>query len=788
MGEAFRLVLALSLSGSVLILALFALRPLLRDRLPRSWQYYLWIIVLLRLVIPFTPSLGLHVPDGLLRFMDGAEAQRPVISAAPVAKPTGTAVPASVDPAEPAGQSGGAVTANKPAVPAETVPAETARAVSLQEALGWCWLTGAALLLLIKAVRYTALTRKLRVDARPVTDGKVLRLLHMTAGSIGLTPIPALYITEGIGSPLLLGLLRPVVLLPEAVIENGSALTYILRHELTHARRRDILYKWCVELVLCVHWFNPLAHLMARQIARACELSCDEAVAYRLDADGRLAYGTAVLNAAEHAALCGRLLSAGLRGDKTNLKERLGTILKTGPKSKRATLVAIALALCLLTGGVLLGACASGGTGTAASPSSTPNNTPSPDASAQQEDTAEVRTLVDSFGKVLKNVSLMAPSDDLNKSIDDNYAAYVSPELLEAWKADPMSAPGRLTSSPWPDSIMNIGAIRNEDGSYTVSGAISNMSSPEVRDGNNYGFGFVQNVTVTVTKSGGSWLISGWSAEEPSLLYTNIDYGFAFKLPYDWLDYTVVTQEWQGAYDDGSAKPGISGPQLLLRSPKWTKDNPTQDIPIMVFTLRQWNDVISEALSVSAAPVPPTELGRNSFYVFALPARYNFAYLPGYEDVEKIISSAPMILIPGGSVKPSEEAAPAGGDPAPSAVAEPSPTAAPSEASVPSAVAYITAPPEAASPVPSSAPVVSDILSITYNGKRMEDVTMTVGDAVTFTYSTTSLSTDDVPIWSTDDSSVAAVSGGVVTAMGKGTTTLTLKLGDSTAKCIIRVR
>ena len=62
----------------------------------------------------------------------------------------------------------------------------------------------------------------------------------------------------------------------------------------------------------------------------------------------------------------------------------------------------------------------------------------------------------------------------------------------------------------------------------------------------------------------------------------------------------------------------------------------------MVFTLAQWGLVQAEKLSVGAAPIPPTELGRNSTYVFALPARYNYAFPTGYEEVEQILQGHPL--------------------------------------------------------------------------------------------------------------------------------------------------
>jgi hypothetical protein len=81
---------------------------------------------------------------------------------------------------------------------------------------------------------------------------------------------------------------------------------------------------------------------------------------------------------------------------------------------------------------------------------------------------------------------------------------------------------------------------------------------------------------------------------------------------------------------------------ILIRHPEWKENQVRQDIPIMIFTLSQWESVEQETLSVSAAPIPPSELGRNSSYVFALPARYNFAYPEGAQEVEDIIAGNPL--------------------------------------------------------------------------------------------------------------------------------------------------
>ena len=133
------------------------------------------------------------------------------------------------------------------------------------------------------------------------------------------------------------------------------------------------------------------------------------------------------------------------------------------------------------------------------------------------------------------------------------------------------------------------------------------------------------------------------TAQTNSIIYKNTNYGFSFTLPLSWKDYTIVTDKWQGEYVAGSKKDtSITGPLIYIRHPKWTSADPRQDIPIMIFTLSQWASIQNEDLAVGAAPIGPTELGRNSKYVFALPARYNYAFPTGYEEVEEIMNSNPL--------------------------------------------------------------------------------------------------------------------------------------------------
>jgi hypothetical protein len=130
----------------------------------------------------------------------------------------------------------------------------------------------------------------------------------------------------------------------------------------------------------------------------------------------------------------------------------------------------------------------------------------------------------------------------------------------------------------------------------------------------------------------------------PTIEYRNKQYGFCFALPESWKGYSIVMDEWSGFNNSGPQGYQVveHGPLISIRHPLWTKENPRQDIPIMVFTRAQWDSLEKDDFHIGAAPIGPSELGRNRTYVFALPARYNFAFPTGFEEVDQIIQSKPL--------------------------------------------------------------------------------------------------------------------------------------------------
>lgn len=265
------------------------------------------------------------------------------------------------------------------------------------------------------------------------------------------------------------------------------------------------------------------------------------------------------------------------------------------------------------------------------------------DLETQNNDETTVNSVVENFGTKLRLVSLLGPEDLLEKSMQENYGEFVSPTLLEQWLKDSISAPGRLTSSPWPDRIEILSTEKVTEEAYEVKGEIIEITSLENKE-----IAAKRSITLVVEKIDGKWLINNANIGEyegtSSGILKNTQYGFTFPLPESWKDYKVITQEWEGLSlaDSNQGEVIETGPMISIRHPLWTAEVRRQDIPIMIFTLDQWKSLEEEDFHIGAAPMGPKELARNSKYVFALPARYNYAFPTGYEEVEKILEGNPL--------------------------------------------------------------------------------------------------------------------------------------------------
>ena len=287
----------LTLGGGAAILLLLLLARLTGRRYGARWRCWIWLLLALRLAVPVpllpnrpaqAAPIQLTAPrDPVIYHYAPPDSAGAAASGQP---PTATA------PVQPV---------STPAVPAVTAPApggasrpEAAEfSLTLGQVLFALWLAGGLGVLGWNGLSHLRFRRWLARWGRPVESPELLRAYNALGDALGLNRRPKLTVCPGLGAPMLAGLLRPVLLLPEGRA-SGRMLHYALLHELTHYRRRDIWLKALMLWVCAVHWFNPLVWLMARAVERDTELACDEGAAGRLPAGERAEYGRAILEAA----------------------------------------------------------------------------------------------------------------------------------------------------------------------------------------------------------------------------------------------------------------------------------------------------------------------------------------------------------------------------------------------------------------------------------------------------------------------------------------------------------
>lgn len=148
-------------------------------------------------------------------------------------------------------------------------------------------------------------------------------------------------------SPTLVGFFRPTILLPSEQVPDSDA-RFILAHELTHFRRKDLWKKLLFLMVRCIHWFNPIVYLLNRDFSRWLETSCDEYVVSSLDHDQRKEYGRLLINYAPASRYAGPKLYVSFASCRYKLKRRISIMLNSNKKSR--SLLGLVLALTLVVG------------------------------------------------------------------------------------------------------------------------------------------------------------------------------------------------------------------------------------------------------------------------------------------------------------------------------------------------------------------------------------------------------------------------------------------------------
>ncbi|MBQ2448515.1 MAG: M56 family metallopeptidase, partial [Peptococcaceae bacterium] len=344
-------ILQISISTAAVIGFLLLLVPIWQQRYSARWRKVIWLVIGIRLLVPFSLELS----------------EAPVVMDVNLEEQTGFIIPAQEAAHTETSYDTTAVTENQavtvkpevqnyeettmePTVPV-MVQKQEQEQVSYGTILFAVWILGFAVFVLWHCVQYAMFCRKVFATAMLLEDDGWL--LKNDGEDMKVHRLPDIFISAEVQSPMLVGFIKPAILIPERIYEEQELLL-ILRHELMHYKHHDLWYKLILLVANAVHWFNPLVYLMLRQAGRDVEQVCDGNVVIGKDMAYRKAYSLTILNTMTSQK--GVALSTCLSKDAQNVKKRFAGILQPKQYKRGAAvflgivLLAVAASGCLQIG------------------------------------------------------------------------------------------------------------------------------------------------------------------------------------------------------------------------------------------------------------------------------------------------------------------------------------------------------------------------------------------------------------------------------------------------------
>lgn len=312
----------LSVTGSVGYILLKLLVAVSGNRLSQSWRYHGIVAVSLLFVLPVY-KLWEFIPVPY-------SVSPPVISFG-----------GGVEPAFLPGSPAGVDMLTPQPLPTSGIDWGT---VLERAAVLWLWVAVSLVLWNVwRLLRY----RRLIEQAGNKVNSRLQQIAVEEARLAGIGGEVRLLASPLAQSPMLVGFFRPTILLPLEHLPDSDA-RFILAHELTHFRRKDLWKKLLFLMVRCAHWFNPIVYLLNRDFSRWLETSCDEYVVSSLDRDQRKEYGRLLIDYAPASRYAGPKLYVSFASCRYKLKRRISIMLNSNKKTR--SLLGLVLAIALVVG------------------------------------------------------------------------------------------------------------------------------------------------------------------------------------------------------------------------------------------------------------------------------------------------------------------------------------------------------------------------------------------------------------------------------------------------------
>ncbi|MEI3895132.1 MULTISPECIES: M56 family metallopeptidase [Bacillus] len=318
-----------SLMASILVGFILCIKILLRNKLTPRWQYMLWIVLMIRLLLPWSPDSSYSIYS-LLSYRSSVSEVIPKNESM-----------MNIESDHTVELESNAETVTKNSKPEVNVSAKQQTTLSLYKIALYVWLVGVIVLAAITFITNRRLYSYIKKQP-DITDEQIVTVFNRCKQSMKMKKEVSLRLAGKIASPTVFSFFRPKVLLSKKHMKvlNEQQLQYVFYHELAHIKRNDVAVNWVMYSLILLNWFNPILWYAYFCMREDQELACDAYALTFIDKEEQLAYGHTIITLLEHYSYQAPSL-ANLSRNKRTLKRRIVMIKKFQKKSYCLSLLGI---------------------------------------------------------------------------------------------------------------------------------------------------------------------------------------------------------------------------------------------------------------------------------------------------------------------------------------------------------------------------------------------------------------------------------------------------------------
>ncbi|MGW6146424.1 M56 family metallopeptidase [Bacillus mycoides] len=322
-----------SLMASILVGFILCIKVLFRNKLTPRWQYMLWIVLMIRLLLPWSPDSSYSIYS-LLSYSSS------VSEVIPKNMPSTESI-VNIETNHTVELESNSETVTKNGEPEVNASAEQQTTFSLYKLALYVWLAGVIVLAVITFITNRRLYSYIKKQA-DITDEQVITVFNRCKQSMKMKKAVSLRLAGKIASPTVFSFFRPKVLLSKKHMKvlNEQQLQYVFYHELAHIKRNDVAVNWIMYSLLLLNWFNPILWYAYFCMREDQELACDAYALTFIDKEEQIAYGHTIITLLEHYSYQAPSL-ANLSRNKRTLKRRIVMIKKFQKKSYRLSVLGV---------------------------------------------------------------------------------------------------------------------------------------------------------------------------------------------------------------------------------------------------------------------------------------------------------------------------------------------------------------------------------------------------------------------------------------------------------------